>query len=252
MNIRDGKWSKSNILEEKEIDEFYKKINDQSLIKPKDKNYPPEELVNWQNDFKLRVKYNIFESEKWVQYATNTDSEKGMALSTTELYKIIIQDVCDDNILIKQSKIDLLKEYNNYKLFSAELNDFAILYLNIQLADENYYLLITGARMKTQVEHWNTSIDYELISSIYNVSTYHDLCKIALKAYPSWVLKIPDLWLQIEKNSEFGNLSLLPEQTEFLNNFKFPKYINGQAGSGKSTMLYYLLRTHITINVLMK
>ena len=44
----------------------------------------------------------------------------------------------------------------------------------------------------------------------------------------------------MEKGSPKANLALSPEQVDLLKQYRFPKFINGQAGSGKSEMLYYL------------
>lgn len=64
------------------------------------------------------------------------------------------------------------------------------------------------------------------------------------RAYPSLVLADEDLWLKLEEESE-ANMALSPEETEVLLSARsldapFPLFINGRAGSGKSTVLQYL------------
>lgn len=69
----------------------------------------------------------------------------------------------------------------------------------------------------------------------------------AARAYPSWVLSDVQLWSDIQKEAE-ANLSLSIEERQILESVagvgladhRLPLFINGQAGSGKSTMLAYV------------
>lgn len=68
----------------------------------------------------------------------------------------------------------------------------------------------------------------------------------ARRAYPAYLLADLDLWTQIQ-NGETSNLSLSPEEHQLLRSMgqsaadghELPMFINGRAGSGKSTMLMY-------------
>lgn len=64
------------------------------------------------------------------------------------------------------------------------------------------------------------------------------------RAYPALLLADDDLWIELEKDP-LANLALSPEETEVLlsargSDHPFPLFINGRAGSGKSTILQYL------------
>lgn len=64
------------------------------------------------------------------------------------------------------------------------------------------------------------------------------------RAYPSVVLADDELWIDLERESE-ANMALSLEESEVLesarrSNQPFPLFINGRAGSGKSTILQYL------------
>jgi len=69
---------------------------------------------------------------------------------------------------------------------------------------------------------------------------------IARRAYPSYLLADQDLWGDIQRG-QTSNLSLSPEEVELLRGIgsqtgdghRLPMFINGRAGSGKSTMLMY-------------
>ncbi len=53
-----------------------------------------------------------------------------------------------------------------------------------------------------------------------------------------------DQWIKLELDQE-SNLALSKEEEEILQKQELPLFINGQAGSGKSTILYYLLAEYI-------
>ncbi|MGH8549956.1 MAG: hypothetical protein ACREEM_01155 [Blastocatellia bacterium] len=74
--------------------------------------------------------------------------------------------------------------------------------------------------------------------------TQESIIRASKRAYPEIVLLEGDLWLELQKES-LGNLALSPEETEILESAlhkegAFPLFINGRAGSGKSTILQYL------------
>jgi len=72
------------------------------------------------------------------------------------------------------------------------------------------------------------------------------------RAYPSYVLWDDDEWLRIQKDRE-GNLALSSEEEAILesvmlgaqNQPPFPLFINGRAGSGKTTVLQYLFAQYL-------
>ncbi len=235
VEIRDGKWSFYNILLEEEIENFRKKFIENNQVKEENISEPPQELLNWQNDYKLRVDYDIYETEEWVKFAMNSSTDEGMKVDEAKLYLLALKEV----ILGNESLIKIIDKRTNLETCNVVYNDVGIVYTRVNLNEGSIYLLHNGGNVKTQVSHWNAIKNFKFDSN-KEFNTLHDISAISLKAYPNWTLNNADLWTKIEKNNELGNLSLLPEQTEFLKNFKFPKYINGQAGSGKSTMLYYL------------
>lgn len=74
--------------------------------------------------------------------------------------------------------------------------------------------------------------------------THQAILKASKRAYPDIVRADGDLWLELQKE-ELGNLALSPEETQILESTQhgdgaFPLFINGRAGSGKSTILQYL------------
>jgi tetratricopeptide (TPR) repeat protein len=75
----------------------------------------------------------------------------------------------------------------------------------------------------------------------------HDLTPFAQRSYPAYLLADEESWLAIERGKE-ANLALSVEEEQILQSVStatpgqgsLPLFINGRAGSGKSTMLLYL------------
>jgi hypothetical protein len=68
--------------------------------------------------------------------------------------------------------------------------------------------------------------------------------RFSRRAYPAIVLADDDLWIDLESET-VANMALSPEESEVLESARgtdnpFPLFINGRAGSGKSTILQYL------------
>jgi tetratricopeptide (TPR) repeat protein len=81
----------------------------------------------------------------------------------------------------------------------------------------------------------------------------HELSRIAARSYPFLMVLDQDAWLAIQKDEE-ANLALSPEEAELLESIHragaegelgYPLFINGRAGSGKSTMLQYLAADYV-------
>jgi len=78
----------------------------------------------------------------------------------------------------------------------------------------------------------------------------------SMRAYPNELLLDEDLWIDVEKD-EASNLALSPEETSILESVHnlstgeesvgFPLFINGRAGSGKSTILQYLFADYLRL-----
>jgi tetratricopeptide (TPR) repeat protein len=71
-----------------------------------------------------------------------------------------------------------------------------------------------------------------------------DICRESRRAYPALILADVDLWISLEKEG-VANMALSPEESRVLDSVRrtgdaFPLFINGRAGSGKSTILQYL------------
>jgi AAA15 family ATPase/GTPase len=236
--IQNGYWVDENPLPQADIDNYVAK-RQQSVQYKKEKL--PYEKKAWLEDFKISIKHHIFETETWVEYVSLEDTTKSIQLNDQKdfyrLLKIIYEENYDNS---KDNKNILLNE--NFAIYEFQHHEYGlgIIYALFQLDDSKQLLLLNGANLKKQKAHWENAKkriqDYRQIS----INTYDELAKNSLRSYPKMIFNDFDAWLTIQSGNELSNLCLLQEQTNYLQNFKFPTYINAQAGSGKSTILYYL------------
>lgn len=79
----------------------------------------------------------------------------------------------------------------------------------------------------------------ELIDRQYDCADVNDLKNKSTKCYPDYYTYEYDSWKDVEED-DMANLALSEEEIEVLKNVRFPFFVSGLAGSGKSTILYYL------------
>ncbi|MDQ7083792.1 MAG: AAA family ATPase [Sulfurovum sp.] len=191
-------------------------------------------MTKWLEGFSLELKNEIFETDEWVKYALSNSHKDGMPDNNVKVFGLLLQDI------IENTERELIEEYHQIKLYSHSNSAVSILYLHLCIEAKDYIVLYAGSHIESQKEHWEISkinANDFLKKLIYNLD---NISRNAYRSYPKWTVSNDDLWFTIEKSKEVSNLSLTTEQSNFFKNFKFPYYINAQAGSGKSTMLYYL------------
>ncbi len=239
VQIRDGKWLENNRLPESDNSDFWKSF-EHSKNQDNFKSPPPSDLVQWHHDYQLRVNYDIYESESWVKFSLSNSALDGMKDDEAKLYRLILLEIVSNDEQL--NKNDQSIQIGNFSMLHERMsNDIGIVYIKAHFPNSSkpVFFLLHGGNYNTQAEMWNEGRD-KVRKIEYKLDNLEDIQRLSLRAYPQWAIANSDMWKAIQKNSETGNLSLLPEQTNFLKEFTFPKYINGQAGSGKSTMLYYL------------
>lgn len=201
-----------------------------SLQKPP---VPPNSLVKWHKDFKLRLGLDIYETEAWVNYAMNPIEKIGLREKDIALFRNLLKTLTNN---LDSAKLIPIEGSTN--LFQTSQNEITVLVSIHNLNGKKCYLLHGGANTEIQRDYWNEI--YKEISQKAVPQNKEEIARSALRAYPSYTLKQQELWDNIQRSAENSNFSLLEEQINFLQNVRLPTYINGQAGSGKSTMLYYL------------
>ncbi|NEQ98966.1 MAG: hypothetical protein F6K30_19990, partial [Cyanothece sp. SIO2G6] len=68
--------------------------------------------------------------------------------------------------------------------------------------------------------------------------TVDSIARYSRRSYPDYILCDFQIWKSIQSDAEV-NLAMSGEEEQLLHTMQFPAFINGRAGSGKSTMLHY-------------
>lgn len=240
--LRSGEWILQNPLAEEEIQQFesnYKEnIGNSSLQRPQ----LPERLVTWLNEFKITLNFDIYERESWVLYSNDRSVKDGLLEKYILLFKDTIKAIINKNTNDKVI-INLINEAQSVYTAIFEPFNIGIIYSDFSsIEGKRIIVLHDGAHLKDQSDRWQKALNKIKEGKNAVEANILQISKDAFRAYPKWIVTNDgeELWNAIQRYEGYHNLSLLPEQVWFLNNFKFPAYINGQAGSGKSTMLYYL------------
>ena len=94
---------------------------------------------------------------------------------------------------------------------------------------------------------------HEYESRLSRANDRTDMARLAARSYPLLVVLDRDAWLAIQTDEE-SNLALSPEEAQLIEavhttgagtNIAYPLFINGHAGSGKSTILQYLASAYV-------
>ena len=79
----------------------------------------------------------------------------------------------------------------------------------------------------------------ELLDRKYDCRDVTELQNFSSKCYPDYFTYEYEAWKGVEED-DMANLALSEEEVKILQTVKFPFFVSGLAGSGKSTILYYL------------
>lgn len=225
--VKKGFWLAANPLTDQEKNEAETHFRQILSVNEEDRPKPdPNDL--WFKDFRFKLGLSVYEHEYWVKYTSSRhDREENIMIDDINLFHDALYNIYQDKNVGKEIKKGLY-EYTTSKIgiFYTFIGDNILIY--------------GGANLIAQRKLWDTlrQQDIPIPNSVEEIK------QISTRAYPSYLLKPSSFekWKNIQLNKENSNLSLMQEQIDFLQNprLPFPAYINGQAGSGKSTMLYYI------------
>ncbi len=237
--IEDGNWLVNNPLSSEEygraISEFKNRQTAASLNK---RPMLTPELRRWIQDFRINVDFDVFETAEWgLSLAPLSQHLYGL----WQIARGIIKNETEDlSIRPWQPNAGTEQDANCQLAFKENIG---ILY-EIEIDDQGRKLWLL--RKAITADEWLTNGTQHLNSefgdneNLYKQIPTPPFVKRALKAYPQMALNNFEVWKEIQNNGENSNLALDPFQIKLLECLQFPKFINGQAGSGKSTMLCYL------------
>ena len=166
------------------------------------------------SDYELGNDELIYESEDWVKNINKFDSKLSHVYDTVN--EILKNGYEKNEVELPHKKEKIIFIFDKAKKILSLLNIVPIDHL--------------------------PSYDVEDIVSEWNKKIHNDSRDMVKRAYPQYVLADVELWMEIEKDPQ-SNFVLSKEEIEILSSCKdnpFPLFINGRAGSGKSTMLQYV------------
>ncbi len=219
-NVKKSFW----IVQHDYTEEDRQEINDkfESLKEKVEKENLPDEFRKYEERprrFEASNDMIIYELLEWVNGYADVD----------DLYKKSIYDALVS--IIVDGKYDANK-FDKNGFYIAEVEGYKmVLRLDVTASGkmEGVYLIQISDSVNIE----------ELIEHKYNCADIKALRRKSAKCYPDFLLLDFKSWKAIEDDSQ-ANLALSDEELEILQNIEYPFFVSGLAGSGKSTILYYL------------
>jgi len=220
-----------------ELFEIYQRVSSQPAVSP-----PPE-----LNDSERLWLYGVFgsrtpmddlvvlETNEWVKRVQAPEMREFLAS-----YHRVVEHMITR---IYENKLKHAHSNKECQIFWDEGDRLGIAYL--YRPDLKRILLLEPVRDGMDLE----GLLKEYIGRLEKLKdTAEDLSRVAGRSYPWLMVLDRDLWLAIERDDK-ANLALSPEESNLLESLRaqradaywgFPLFINGRAGSGKTTILQYL------------
>ncbi len=210
--VKKGKFSDE---ENKEIEEEIRKYEEPEELP----NLPHEMMdIEGQRDFSNIETSYVFEMEEWVRHIKNPE----FVDDRRSIHALLQQIVVDRNYAEADDKGWITMSFQGSK---------SVVFRVSSLENHTYFYLFDIS----------SNVDKHFLSQKYLVDDSNEvLLKKARKGYPDWIMygDFED-WIKLENDDE-ANLALSDEEINVLNKTPYPYFVNGLAGSGKSTILYYL------------
>jgi len=216
-----------------QIEKKIKKIKEEELRRESASHREPipEKLRRWLEISSFDEFPSIYESEEWVS-GCNQEYFRNYWLKFYNLLVSIINN--QEDLRVSQIYVPL----SNRDVRWVTEDRCHILYEIFQPTNR-------GGCVYFLYAHFYGEPDIQKVESILgncefkDVSDTNAIAPYARRAYPEWVVADDSVWYKIEFN-EAANLALSADEDKILKKVSYPVFINGQAGSGKSTMLFYL------------
>lgn len=227
------RWLESNPLRPNEINEIEVWLKEELEKERKSKELPelPEELKGWLGFGDIYLSNStIYETQEWTE-----------SIKERDIYDFK-ETICNSILDLQGANPNIVwKKGGSRNICLAQFeHQLYILFEKIDFGNENPILVLYKVFRGEKPDE--NEIEQVLKNYLYsnNSEIKKDmLIRDAKRAYPDYIIIEPQLWFRIQEDS-VANLALSPEEESLLQSATFPMFINGQAGSGKSTMLFYL------------
>lgn len=205
-------------------------------------DYSEEEKAELEAEF-IRLSHQEGKSplpHDYVEYEVKRAFEQQREQMIFELPDWKMEDVLADDWRNIGEGISMIVD-NPYTIgIQQENTDFFSLYLSVVDYTITYRIEPNGGHIYLlQVTKGKKINLKDLLDKKYGEENIAVLRNYATKCYPSYFTIEYDSWKAIENDSE-ANLALSEEEVQTLQTIKYPFFVSGLAGSGKSTILYYL------------
>lgn len=225
---------------EKCVEYCRKRLSEQNVPKPKKdpSAYENEILYAPLRGTKNENDVSIYEMKEWKK---SLNDKANVALLTTFLH-VLYGTV---NEALQNAFVNDKTEWNIQPVeYGARHKSYFSYYYN-----SNERIFVLGEIVASDDDAFKFIAKYE---PIFEPFDRNKVLKHITRSYPESVLQNPadhSLWENIE-TEKTNNMALSPEELEILNGVldsesrKYPLFINGRAGSGKSTILQYLFTSY--------
>jgi hypothetical protein len=210
---------------------------DKSNIKPP----LPNHLYQWFSPPSFRDRTNewgIYETQLWVE-----KYQQESIKNYWPEYRHLLMSIGENTGGAKQYETEFSEQ--GIYLRSSTHSSHTILYQELILDDNPDAMDILAISPydhhpdATEITETITYLFTQDYQRLLKFNTQNSVARLAQRYYPAYFLSDIDLWRKIE-NSTDGNFALSSEEQSILSEVNHPLFINGLAGSGKSTMLFYL------------
>lgn len=210
-----------NEAEERQINEAF-----EEMLKTEKRESLPEELRKYEGEraFDKIRDVIVYETEEW---------GKGMKNVPVDYWQTIQGGISE---FVSGDKKGEIEQIGNLLYFHIENYTITFRYdetnsvsANKQNQDICLIQIVEGKEPNLK----------EITDKKYDRLTFKDLKNCSNKCYPDYYTYEYKDWKNVENDND-ANLALSDEEVEILQNVKFPFFVSGLAGSGKSTILHHL------------